>query len=124
MNLYAVRAIYVYELSRWFRTLTQSLLSPVISTALYFVVFGSAIGSRMTAIDGVTYAAFIVPGALGGRVISGLVSIAMTLLVALFVWEVANAAVERRLADHAVARRVDENVCAGQRVMPLLPRMG
>ena len=62
MNLYAVRAIYMYELSRWFRTLTQSILSPVISTALYFVVFGSAIGSRMTAIDGVTYAAFIVPG--------------------------------------------------------------
>ena len=62
MNLYAVRAIYLFELSRWFRTLTQSLLSPVISTSLYFVVFGSAIGSRMTAIDGVSYAAFIVPG--------------------------------------------------------------
>ena len=62
MNLHAVRAIYLFELSRWFRTLTQSLLSPVISTSLYFVVFGSAIGSRMTAIDGVTYAAFIVPG--------------------------------------------------------------
>ncbi len=62
MNLAGVRAIYLFELSRWFRTLTQSLLSPVISTSLYFVVFGSAIGSRMTAIDGVTYAAFIVPG--------------------------------------------------------------
>src|SRR5271156_5912836 len=62
MNLLGVRAIYVFELSRWFRTLTQSLLAPVISTSLYFVVFGSAIGSRMTAIDGVTYAAFIVPG--------------------------------------------------------------
>ena len=62
MNLHAVRAIYLFELSRWFRTLTQSLLSPVISTSLYFVVFGSAIGSRMTAIDGVSYAAFIVPG--------------------------------------------------------------
>jgi ABC-2 type transport system permease protein len=62
MNLHGVRAIYVFELSRWFRTLTQSLLAPVISTSLYFVVFGSAIGSRMTAIDGVTYAAFIVPG--------------------------------------------------------------
>ncbi len=62
MNLNGVRAIYWFELSRWFRTLTQSLLSPVISTSLYFVVFGSAIGSRMTAIDGVTYAAFIVPG--------------------------------------------------------------
>ncbi len=62
MNLLAVRAIYLFELSRWFRTLTQSLLSPVIATSLYFVVFGSAIGSRMTAIDGVSYAAFIVPG--------------------------------------------------------------
>ena len=62
MNLHGVRAIYVFELSRWFRTLTQSLLAPVISTSLYFVVFGSAIGSRMTAIDGVSYAAFIVPG--------------------------------------------------------------
>ena len=62
MNLHGVRAIYLFELSRWFRTLTQSLLSPVIATSLYFVVFGSAIGSRMTAIDGVSYAAFIVPG--------------------------------------------------------------
>ena len=62
MNVNAVRAIYTFELSRWFRTLVGSLLSPVISTSLYFVVFGSAIGSRMTAIDGVTYAAFIVPG--------------------------------------------------------------
>src|SRR5271163_3460332 len=62
MNLYAIRAIYFFEMSRWFRTLVGSLLSPVISTSLYFVVFGSAIGSRMTAIDGVSYAAFIVPG--------------------------------------------------------------
>jgi ABC-2 type transport system permease protein len=62
MNLNALRAIYVFELSRWFRTLVGSVLSPVISTSLYFVVFGSAIGSRMTAIDGVSYAAFIVPG--------------------------------------------------------------
>src|SRR5450432_1980733 len=62
INIHAMRAIYQFELSRWFRTLTQSLLSPVISTSLYFVVFGSAIGSRMTAIDGVSYAAFIVPG--------------------------------------------------------------
>ena len=64
MNLYGVRAIYHFELSRWFRTLTQSILAPVISTSLYFVVFGSAIGSRMTAIDGVSYGAFIVPGLL------------------------------------------------------------
>lgn len=62
MNPRGVAAIYRFELARWFRTLTQSLLAPVISTSLYFVVFGSAIGSRMTAIDGVTYAAFIVPG--------------------------------------------------------------
>jgi ABC-2 type transport system permease protein len=62
MNLNALRAIYFFELSRWFRTLVGSVLSPVISTSLYFVVFGSAIGSRMTAIDGVSYAAFIVPG--------------------------------------------------------------
>ena len=64
MNLYGVRAIYHFELSRWFRTLSQSILSPVISTSLYFVVFGSAIGSRMKSIDGVTYGAFIVPGLL------------------------------------------------------------
>jgi len=62
MNVYALRAIYVFEMARWFRTLVGSLMSPVISTSLYFVVFGSAIGSRMTAIDGVSYAAFIVPG--------------------------------------------------------------
>jgi len=62
VNLYGVRAIYGFELSRWFRTLGQSILSPVISTSLYFVVFGSAIGSRMKSIDGVSYGAFIVPG--------------------------------------------------------------
>jgi ABC-2 type transport system permease protein len=62
MNLRGARAIYVFELSRWFRTLTQSIMAPVISTSLYFVVFGSAIGSRMSSVDGVSYAAFIVPG--------------------------------------------------------------
>ena len=62
MNRHAVRAIYIFEMSRTFRTVMQSILSPVISTSLYFVVFGSAIGSRMTNIDGVTYAAFIIPG--------------------------------------------------------------
>lgn len=62
MNSYAIGAIYRFELARWFRTLVQSLLSPVISTSLYFVVFGSAIGSRMAQIDGVSYGAFIVPG--------------------------------------------------------------
>ena len=62
MNIYAVRAIYIYEMSRTARTLFQSVVSPVISTSLYFVVFGSAIGSRITQIDGVNYGAFIVPG--------------------------------------------------------------
>ena len=62
MNTYGVRAIYYFELARWFRTLVQSLLSPVISTSLYFVVFGAAIGSRMAQIDGVSYGAYIVPG--------------------------------------------------------------
>jgi len=62
MNFYGIRAIYFFELARWFRTLVQSLASPVISTSLYFIVFGSAIGSRMTQIDGVSYGAFIVPG--------------------------------------------------------------
>ena len=62
MNLQAVRTLYRFELSRWFRTLVQSILSPVISTSLYFVVFGAAIGSRMAEIDGVSYGAFIVPG--------------------------------------------------------------
>ena len=62
MNLYAVRAIYRFEMARWFRTVWQSLVAPVISTSLYFVVFGSAIGSRMSAVDGVSYGAFLVPG--------------------------------------------------------------
>jgi ABC-2 type transport system permease protein len=62
MNFYAIRAIYTFEMARTFRTLVQSIISPVISTSLYFVVFGSAIGSRMTAIDGVSYGAFLVPG--------------------------------------------------------------
>ena len=62
MNLYAIRAIYHFEMARTWRTLMQSIATPVISTALYFVVFGAAIGRRMTAIDGVSYGAFIVPG--------------------------------------------------------------
>ncbi|HYG87709.1 MAG TPA: ABC transporter permease [Azospirillum sp.] len=62
MNLYAIRAIYTFEMARWFRTLAQSIASPAISTSLYFVVFGSAIGSRMGEVDGVEYGAFIVPG--------------------------------------------------------------
>jgi ABC-2 type transport system permease protein len=62
MNTHAVAAIYKFEMARTFRTLVQSILSPVISTSLYFVVFGAAIGSRMTEIDGISYGAFIVPG--------------------------------------------------------------
>src|SRR5262249_13111798 len=62
MNLHAVQAIYTFEMNRTWRTLMQSILSPVISTSLYFVVFGSAIGSHMAAIDGVSYGAYIVPG--------------------------------------------------------------
>jgi ABC-2 type transport system permease protein len=62
MNLYAVRAIYMYEMARTGRTLFQSVVSPVISTSLYFIVFGAAIGSRITQIEGVPYGAFIVPG--------------------------------------------------------------
>ncbi len=62
MNLHAVKAIYRFEMARAGRTLLQSIVSPVISTSLYFVVFGSAIGSRITEIDGVSYGAFIVPG--------------------------------------------------------------
>jgi len=62
MNLHAVKAIYVFEMSRAFRTVMQSIISPVLSTSLYFVVFGAAIGSRMAQIDGVSYGAFIVPG--------------------------------------------------------------
>ena len=61
-NRYAAAAIYRFELARTWRTILQSVAAPVISTALYFVVFGSAIGSRMAAIDGVSYGAFIVPG--------------------------------------------------------------
>ena len=61
-NFYAVRAIYAFEMARTRRTLLQSIVSPVISTSLYFVVFGSAIGSRITQIQGVNYGAFIVPG--------------------------------------------------------------
>ncbi|RWP35491.1 ABC transporter permease [Mesorhizobium sp.] len=62
MNLRAVWAIYKMEMARAFRTVLQSIVSPVISTSLYFVVFGSAIGSRITEIDGISYGAFIVPG--------------------------------------------------------------
>jgi len=62
LNVHAVRAIYVFEMARTFRTLTQSIASPVLSTSLYFVVFGAAIGSRMGDIEGVSYGAYIIPG--------------------------------------------------------------
>ena len=62
MNLLGIQAIYIYEMNRSFRTLIQSLVSPVLSTILYFTVFGAAIGSRMENISNVSYGAFIVPG--------------------------------------------------------------
>ncbi|KQU52842.1 sugar ABC transporter permease [Bosea sp. Leaf344] len=62
MNWHAIRAIYLFEMARTWRTPLQSIVSPVLSTSLYFVVFGAAIGPRMQAIDGVPYGAFIVPG--------------------------------------------------------------
>ena len=62
MNVHGIGAIWKFEMARWGRTLWQSLITPVITTALYFVVFGSAIGSRMTDMEGISYGAFIVPG--------------------------------------------------------------
>ena len=62
MNGHGIAAIYRFEMARWKRTLWQSLITPVITTALYFVVFGSALGSRMTTMDGISFGAFIVPG--------------------------------------------------------------
>ncbi len=62
MNLHAIRAIYSFEMARTRRTLMQSIISPVLSTSLYFVVFGAAIGSRITEVEGISYGAFIVPG--------------------------------------------------------------
>lgn len=62
MNRHGIAAIYRFEMARWKRTLWQSLITPVITTALYFVVFGSALGSRMTSMDGISFGAFIVPG--------------------------------------------------------------
>ena len=59
MNWYGIRAIYRFEMARWGRTFSQSIVAPVISTSLYFIVFGAAIGSRITEIDGISYGAFI-----------------------------------------------------------------
>jgi ABC-2 type transport system permease protein len=62
VNLHGIASIYRFEMARWKRTLWQSLITPVITTALYFVVFGSALGSRMTSMEGVSFGSFIVPG--------------------------------------------------------------
>jgi len=64
MNFYAIRAIYIFEMSRTWRTLMESIASPILTTSLYFIVFGAAIGSRMGEIDGIAYASFIIPGLL------------------------------------------------------------
>jgi ABC-2 type transport system permease protein len=62
LNIHAIKAIYLFEMHRWARTVVQSLAAPVITTSLYFIVFGAAIGRRMPAVDGISYGAFIVPG--------------------------------------------------------------
>ncbi|HHJ80627.1 MAG TPA: sugar ABC transporter permease [Candidatus Tenderia electrophaga] len=62
MNFYAIRAIYIFEMARTWRTLMESIAAPILSTSLYFVVFGAAIGARMGEIDGISYGAFIIPG--------------------------------------------------------------
>jgi ABC-2 type transport system permease protein len=74
MNIHAIRAIYRFEMARTFRTLMQSIASPVLSTALYFVVFGAAIGARMGPVDGVGYGSFIVPGLIMLSILSESVS--------------------------------------------------
>jgi len=74
MNVHAIRAIYHFEMARTFRTLMQSIASPVLSTALYFVVFGAAIGARMGTVDHVSYGAFIVPGLIMLSILSESVS--------------------------------------------------
>jgi ABC-2 type transport system permease protein len=74
MNLIAISAIFQFEMARFFRTLAQSLISPVLSTSLYFVVFGAAIGSRIQEVEGVSYGAFIVPGLIMLSVITQAIS--------------------------------------------------
>ena len=75
MNMLAIRAIYMFEMARWWRTIWQSIVSPVLSTSLYFVVFGAAIGSRMEEIGGVSYGAFIVPGLIMMTMITQAISV-------------------------------------------------
>ena len=74
MNLRGVHSIYIFEMARWWRTIGESIASPVISTTLYFVVFGSAIGSRISDIDGINYGSFIVPGLLMLSILSESIS--------------------------------------------------
>lgn len=74
MNFIAIRAIFTFEMARFFRTIAQSLISPVLSTSLYFVVFGAAIGSRIQEVEGVSYGAFIVPGLIMLSVITQAIS--------------------------------------------------
>ena len=74
MNWIAVKSIYTFEMARFFRTITQSLISPVLSTSLYFVVFGAAIGSRIQEVEGISYGAFIVPGLIMLSVITQAIS--------------------------------------------------
>ena len=68
MNLYGIRAIYRFEMARTFRTLSQSIIAPVLTTSLYFIVFGKAIGSRMGQIDNISYGAFIIPKVFGEQI--------------------------------------------------------
>ncbi|KEJ88737.1 ABC transporter permease [Sulfitobacter donghicola] len=74
MNWTAIKSIYFFEMARFFRTIAQSFISPVLSTSLYFVVFGAAIGSRIQEVEGVSYAAFIVPGLIMLSVITQAIS--------------------------------------------------
>jgi ABC-2 type transport system permease protein len=74
MNVIAIKAIFIFEMARFFRTIAQSLISPVLSTSLYFVVFGAAIGSRIQEVEGVSYGAFIVPGLIMLSVITQAIS--------------------------------------------------
>ena len=77
MNIHGIRAIYRFEMARAFRTLTQSIVAPVLSTSLYFIVFGTAIGSRMGDIDNVSYGAFIIPAIFKIQVDAGKVEVAL-----------------------------------------------
>ena len=112
MNLPAIRAIYKFEMARTGRTLLQSIVSPVISTSLYFVVFGAAIGSRITEIEGVPYGAFIVPGL-----------IMLMLLKAQGVQRVELVGGPDRQQGHVAAPRADRaHLAAGRRLVRRVDR--